>query len=158
MNLEQTMRLAEGMAFDEDGSDLKEWFGNSKAVDSAGNPIIVYHGSDSKFEKFSKEKMGLNHHESVSSGHGGGLFFTNNKRYAHHGKYVAKAYLKIEKPLIQTAYDYYACADKFDNNSDEFFRDMELGGYDGVIITSPSGNLYVVREPEQVKIIEWVEQ
>jgi hypothetical protein len=32
--------------------DLLKWFGNSKVVDKNGNPLIVYHGSNVKFDTF----------------------------------------------------------------------------------------------------------
>ena len=30
-------------------SNFKSWFGRSKIVDKSGKPLVVYHGSNSKF-------------------------------------------------------------------------------------------------------------
>ena len=60
---------------------FKTWFGNSKAVDSNGNPLVVYHGTLGDFSAFSPE------HASVESDMGAGHYFTSsvedaNKDYA----------------------------------------------------------------------------
>jgi hypothetical protein len=56
---------------------FKEWFGDSKVVDDNGEPLLVYHGSGSRFNIFKKNEQGL-------------MFFTSNpdyaKTYAERGK------------------------------------------------------------------------
>lgn len=65
-----------------------EWFGNSKIVDENGNPKIVYHGTDNKFDIFKISKYG-----SV----GPGIYLTTYKDIAkNHGKYLMELYVKIE--------------------------------------------------------------
>jgi len=59
---------------------LLEWFGNSKVVDSSGNPLAVYHGSKSAwFTRFDMSKVGSG---VVNSGVGGAIFFTSEKENA----------------------------------------------------------------------------
>ncbi len=49
----------------------------SKVVDSNGEPLVVYHGTDADIEKFATEKAGDN-----GIGAGLGSFFTDNSTYA----------------------------------------------------------------------------
>lgn len=56
---------------------FKKWFGDSKVVDAKGNPLVVYHGTNADFVKFSEEKIGR---------------FDNG--YAGHGFYFAKTPMK----------------------------------------------------------------
>jgi hypothetical protein len=37
---------------------FKAWFGNSKVVDEAGAPLVVYHGTDKTFSEFKKSRVG----------------------------------------------------------------------------------------------------
>ncbi len=81
--------------------DFFEWFGNSKIVDKNGNPLLVYHGTNTKFDSF---RVGENRY----------VYFTNSKnladKYATHRskktnseKIIYEAYLKIDNPLIVDA-------------------------------------------------------
>jgi len=45
-------------AVDTATSAFKRWFGDSKVVDSNGNPIVVYHGTTADFSEFSKAELG----------------------------------------------------------------------------------------------------
>lgn len=65
-----------------------KWFGESIMLDNNGKPIIFYHGTNKKFNKFKEDKP---------------IWFTLNKNYAeifssNSGK-IFKVFLKIEKPL-----------------------------------------------------------
>ena len=65
-----------------------KWFGNSKVVDKQGNPIVVYHGTDNKFDAFRISKYGAM---------GPGIYLTTYKDIAkNHGKYLMELYVKIE--------------------------------------------------------------
>ena len=82
-----------------DNANFKKWFGNSKVVDKNNNPLIVYHGSNNKFNKFSYENLGIQ-----GRSEGVGFYFTDNKQIADsYGKYLYSCYLKIEKPLRTNA-------------------------------------------------------
>lgn len=58
---------------------FKKWFGDSKVVDSNGNPLKVYHGTTKDFSKFSDETKGsrTNHNKEDV-----GYHFTNDPSYA----------------------------------------------------------------------------
>ena len=141
----------------ENESDLNDnfwmWFGNSITIENK-NPIVFYHGSDTDFESFSKTKIGNRHWQSKSDAYGGGFFFTDKERYASHGGIIKKVYLKIQNPLIRTAGDYYYATDMYDNNSTTFLQKAKEDGNDGIIIKTPSGSLYIVFEPNQIKSVE----
>lgn len=42
------------------GYNFAKWFGNSKVVDSYGNPLVVYHGTAANFDAFDDSKTGRN--------------------------------------------------------------------------------------------------
>lgn len=66
------------------------WFGNSKTIDSKGNPIIYYHGTNTKFNTFKVSKYGSN---------GSGIYLTTHKEIAElYGKYIMELYVKLETP------------------------------------------------------------
>jgi hypothetical protein len=71
-------------------SDFKSWFGNSRVVDSQGNPLEVYHGSEREIEQF----------------YDGDVYFTddymNADGYAS-GEYVYGVYLSMQRPLVVDA-------------------------------------------------------
>lgn len=131
------------------------WFGESKVVDSKGNPLVVYHGSHSKFSKFSNTS-----------------YFTddyyNADGYAG-GEYIYETYLKIRNPLI------IDCKDrKWDdletphgNSTGEIACNIiKRGGFDGIIFINikdswiddvdyqDAGTVYVVFSPTQIKSID----
>lgn len=71
--------------------EFEQWFGESKVVDSNGNPLIVYHGTEADFSEFKKEYQGNN------TQFGGGFFFTSKPDVASNfGKTVMPVYLKAE--------------------------------------------------------------
>jgi diguanylate cyclase (GGDEF)-like protein len=149
------------------------WFGDSQAVDSAGAPLVVYHGTDAEFEVFSPSQSGT---------FGRGMYFADGASEAAdvYGERVVPAYLKMENPWeveadveSQAAYD-----EDHDHPSIEAILTLPSGrrmldrakrlgsphfdsdltnelvalGYDGVIATYPDGSReYVVFEPAQIK-------
>jgi hypothetical protein len=74
--LEDTQRPTLNDAF-------RRWFGNSKVVDTNGNPLVVYHGTNQTIEKFAPERLGANT-GSISSR---AFFFTDHPGEA--GEYAA---------------------------------------------------------------------
>ena len=148
--------------------EFKSWFGDwenspetaSKVVDSNGEPLIVYHGTNNDFNTFEKSKIGLNHWQSKSDLYGGGFFFTDKKNKAFRGK-IKEVFLKIEKPLlnvIEDKYgyevDYYHATDNFDLNSTSYFQKAKENRNNGIITKTPRGSLYVVFEPNQIKLAD----
>ncbi len=81
---------AEGAGFDQpptESAAFKAWFGDSKVVDAAGKPLVVYHGTNQPLEAFSFDRGGM------ATGKGGGatkgFFFTSDENEA--GDYAENA-------------------------------------------------------------------
>lgn len=71
---------------EDNNTQFREWFGDSKVVDKNGKPLVVFHGSQYEFSEFD-----------------GDSYFTddymNADGYAG-GEYVYEVYLCIENPLV----------------------------------------------------------
>lgn len=66
------------------------WFGNSKAVDAAGRPLVLYHGTDAEFSVFDIKKM-------RAGRWGKGFYFADStERAVQYGETIIASYLKIE--------------------------------------------------------------
>lgn len=103
------------------------WFGNSKCVDEKGRPLIVYHMSRNKFDKFDIDK-------SNGGSWGGGFYFSSDKLGEWmYGETEYSCYLKLDNPCIidfpKTYGDYvklcndildYHDKDGMENNYDYF--------------------------------------
>lgn len=90
-----------------------KWFGDSKVVDSNGNPLVVYHGTNKKFDSFNnKIKRNFTPGELISNDK---FWFTDNifiaTKYAngsvtspgsllYPGSILLSVYLKISNPMI----------------------------------------------------------
>ena len=73
--------------------NFTEWFGDSKVVDSEGNPLMVYHGTPADFSEFSLTGQRL-----PSLGYG--YYFTPNPEIAgQYGDKIMPVYLKSESLL-----------------------------------------------------------
>jgi hypothetical protein len=86
---------------------FKAWFGSSKVVDKVGKPLVLFHGSDQKFDTFEKRE-GLRGDGGIfqSTVRSPFFFFTPDADYAwdvaqhksREGR-VMRVYLKMENPL-----------------------------------------------------------
>ena len=79
---------------------FKKWFGNSKAVDKNGNPIVLYHGSKHQLENGQFDFK----HKGNSQNKQKAFFSTTREDVAqtyvgNEGK-LHKIFIKMEKPLI----------------------------------------------------------
>lgn len=98
------------------------WFGNSKVVDKDGKPLVVYHGTSSKFDTFDINKSGKNTGTAI---YGQGFYFTTDKEVAikwgaKRGEpIVVSAYVKLENPNMVEELEYP--------------KDSREKGFDGVI-------------------------
>jgi hypothetical protein len=64
---------------EEEVRNFWNWFGDSKVVDEAGNPLVVYHGTDQSFDSFDPGMLGkLTGAESAKKG----FFFASNPENA----------------------------------------------------------------------------
>lgn len=128
--------------------EFKKWFGDwqndsknsSSVVDSNGEPLVVYHSSKVRFDKFDKSYQ-------KNGWLGFGFYFSPEKKSTKaHGRYTKECFLNIRKP-------YYAKGDSwfdvrknikhefsFDKSSSIDFNDdisslLEDNGYTGVFYT-----------------------
>ena len=146
---------------------FKRWFGDSKVVDAAGEPLVVYHGTASDFDRFDAERIGSNF--SVSRG---GFFFVSSKdaawNYADDAAdqqeeielepRVISAYLSLENPLIIKASHNMWPDMYFDDDAEAIVRRAHRGGHDGVIVhgidpysDNEPRSIYIAFRPEQIK-------
>lgn len=152
------------------------WFGDwindpanaSKVVDDNGEPLVVYHGSDNKFNVFDIKK-------AVKGFHGLGFYFSD--RDLEYGKYVYNCFLNLKKPfdinadyslqeikkilgnsyfeiknLIQEELDY-----SYNGKIGGFIfysfagnNNLKKQGYDGLI----QSEIYVAFIPNQIKLAD----
>lgn len=76
-----------------------KWFSGSKVIKADGSPLLVYHGSNAKFNSFSYKYLG-----TQGRSEGVGFYFTDDKNAAEsYGKYLYSCYLSIKKPLRTNA-------------------------------------------------------
>ena len=134
-----------------DTQAFREWFGNSKMTNKAGEPLLFMHGSPASFEAFDSSKLGTSSsHASSGLGH----FFTRDRstaeKYADGGN-IYTGWLKIEKPYVMMLEE----AQAFDDAADSAKRRAELKkqGYDGAVILDDEGKPWatVAFEPWQFK-------
>ena len=159
-----------------DSEAFKKWFGDSKVVDNNGSPLVVYHGTASDFDVFSKEKMQDNFNQADL-----GFYFTNAPRpgsefyygstaseYAENaqkyiydeekgsykpreGANVMPVYLSIKKPLMINAEGWYSPNQAIDKQRNDIKRWLNEGDYDGVIAYNPDP---VENNPERIYIVK----
>lgn len=59
---------------------FEKWFANSRVVDAAGRPLVVYHGTNQTFDRFSKKRGGMATGPQAGAKHG--FFFTSDRAEA----------------------------------------------------------------------------
>jgi len=116
--------------------EFKKWFGDSKVVDSSGEPIIVYHGTNKRFSKINMKK-----------GAQGIFWFSSNKKSIEDGKSGAQSvkvimslYARIIKPAGWKEYENYSIGE------------LQGLGFDGAILKNKDGSFDgFILEPDQIK-------
>ena len=135
--------------------NFKRWFGDSKVVDSQGNPLVVYHGTLSQFDEF------LIHDSKFTQLKGQGVYFTDNPAYASKyaqkggatGGSVTPCYLSINNPRYLDNAELRELRMQYGAGSD-LSNPLIEQGYDGVIFTDSNGDKeYVIFNPKQAKSI-----
>lgn len=124
-------------------TEFKRWFGDSKVVDEEGKPLVVYHGTDEKFNAFDMSKGRANMDIQ-------GAFFSPYELDAEgYGENVGAYYLSIQNPADEgTA---YKALNRFkgQNNAGIKAREyLQKQGYDGVY---NGYDEYIAFEPTQIK-------
>ena len=138
-------------AYDKDGkadinsSAFKKWFGNSKAVDEQGRPLVVYHGTDASFTAFDMSKGRANMDIR-------GAFFSPWEEDAKgYGSRVGSYYLSIQNPADESAG--YAALRRFQGQNEAGKKAkayLQSLGYDSVINNNEE---YIAFEPNQIKSV-----
>lgn len=109
---------------------FRKWFGESMVVDENGEPLVLYHGSSNKFDRFDITKVGASSGENKDSGFfGKGFYFTPHRGLAEkYGPVLYKSFLRINH--IQTFGEEHGNVRFFDENSlPENIRDEILKRY-----------------------------
>lgn len=140
--------------------EFKAWFGDwendpknaSKVVNpKTGEPLVVYHGSKSKFTTFDKERQ-------KDGWLGRGFYFTPNKNVAKgFGKSVSHSFINIKHPFEvkgQSPSDVITEVNqKYGGALGDQIQDiLSNNGYDGVIFNHwDTGIILSTFEPNQIK-------
>lgn len=147
------------------------YFAKSRARDSDGQLLVVYHATDAEFTVFDKARQGSANDPGVW---GSGFYFDTDQEFAEEfGSKSKPYYLNITHPL-RTTYDAncWPVADMFRRagidipfkvkddmsllqfikkfGNQKFSEALRRLGFDGVIV---SGEECVIYEPEQAKLI-----
>lgn len=155
--------------------EFKNWFGDwennptsaSKVVDENGEPLVVYHGTNTDFHTFDYKRAGAGNDTGMR---GRGFYFSpNSKTSGSYGNIIKAVFLSIKHPFKPSDFSSAEeIADKlgiddgtfeFDSNSGQFrvyssYAGMLTGqlkdaNYDGVIY--PPGQEIVAFYPNQIK-------
>ena len=130
---------------------FKQWFGDwqndpensSKVVDENGEPLVVYHGTFKRFNKFEKSNRGS---------YGKGFYFTQNEKTAFdYGNIVLNFFCNIKKPFYLDENSLKEWSEKYyTKNKSILTKKIQKDGYDGVIIQ----NEIVVFQSNQIKLAD----
>jgi hypothetical protein len=149
---------------------FKKWFGDwendpanaSKVVDSNGEPLVVYHGTNSEFNIFDTNS-------NKGSDFGSGAYFGNKKTISEmYGERIIGTFLNLRKPLIlkdrsliNVIFDEFI--DYKNTISNKYFtlKDYIIkNGSDGIVIYNPimgeetDDTWFVCYEPNQIKLAD----
>lgn len=147
----ESTNLTEEQWLDVRTPNFKAWFGDwennpenaSKVVDENGEPLVVYHGSESNFDEFDTAKARANMDIQ-------GMFFSPIQEEANdYGENVRAFFLNIKNPAdYDTGYNALK-NHKGENLAGEKARnDLMENGYDGV---NNDGEEYIAFNPNQIK-------
>jgi hypothetical protein len=149
-----------------DSPEFQRWFGDSKVVDDAGKPLVVYHGTDADIKEFDVKKIKSRFPFSI------GYHFTSRPSEAsiyasdalgekmREGGNVMPVYVSLKNPLIVHTKE-LAASIEADLHSGPMFtkiRDARIAGkpHDGIIIKRERGDEWdgwnvIAFRPEQIK-------
>jgi hypothetical protein len=101
MGISTGMIKLKDILFENINQPFKEWFDGSKIVDSSGNPMILYHGTNKPISSFSSHRMG-----NSSNVFGSwqikryGIFLAEDEKLAlEYGSHLIKCYGACFNPL-----------------------------------------------------------
>lgn len=149
--------------------NLQQWAQGSKILDEAGNPRVVYHGSDQPIERFKAGGEVLEGSRNLTAGEG--IYFTDNPKLAAayagrrggEGANISPVYLNIKNPLVVKSPTFWAKL-RAKVKGDDAVRDAryksvylskaeveqyKAQGYDGVV--NEASSEIVVFSPDQIR-------
>ena len=150
----------EGSKFSlKDSENFKKWFGDSKVVDKNGDPLVVYHATDSEFNAFDRSKLGdftsgnTDWRPAVRSAQIGFWFsdhdlaatvFTDPEK-------TKAVYLSIQKPYRTKLESLWNALEH--TRPETYVKRLQERGYDGLRVQDSEfgGVSYVAFEPTQIK-------
>lgn len=128
-----------------DNQAFKNWFGDSKVVDNAGAPLVVYHGTTADFTAFDRKLIGS---KTDAGWAGEGFYFSSDPTVADaYGNKKIAAYLSIKNPY-QFEGNFYKEVMSHGGPAG-FSKWLRSNGYDGVKLWSQ----FMVLDPEQIKSV-----
>lgn len=141
----------EGLSSVTRSPEFRAWFGDSKVVDEAGRPLVVYHGTMADFTEFrGASRSGLDPYAFFASDPDiAGLYASHNGRQRDGvGGRMLPVYLSIQNPL--EVMDTGVAA----GGIPELLDRPENAAYDGAIVRSHedgSVRVAITRAPTQIK-------
>ena len=156
----QARRAAdEGVPRTTETKEFRRWFGDSKVVDSEGQPLVVYHGTRADFAEFQPDREGA-------------IYFTDSPRdaaafsgdfrgfpaelqtFEQGGANIMPVYLSMRNPL-EVDFDFELFSP---DRVERAIKRAKEAGHDGVIIRNiqnfeggEASTTYIVFRPEQIK-------
>ena len=141
---------------------FKTWFGDSVITDDDGNPLVVYHATDSDFKIFNKRKLGTltkgnTWDNAVIRSAKIGFWFNERDLSDAMGTPSQKTksvYLKIENPYETSTTN--IIEELRTKTANDYVNDLVYRGYDGLIVRDDEfgGNSYVVFDNKQIKAVD----
>ena len=142
-----------------DSEAFKKWFGDSKVVDKNGDPLVVYHATDSEFNVFDRSKLGYstsgntNWQPAVRSAQIGFWFSDHDLAatvFTDPDKTKA-VYLSIQKPYRTKLDSLWNALEH--TRPETYVKRLQERGYDGLRVQDSEfgGVSYVAFEPTQIK-------
>lgn len=135
---------------EERAANFRNWFGDSKVVDEAGNPLTVYHGTSSDFGAFDPKQAGRTYQADKR-----GIFFAEDPNQAHNAaidsrfsaggaESIMPTHLRVERP-----YSPGITTQQFDEaDKAKIFRAAKKVGADGIRLEDGT---WIALDPTQIK-------
>jgi hypothetical protein len=159
---------------------FKNWFGDSKALDDVGNPLVLYHATRDSFDQYAEVSgadFGFHFGTADAAnarleGTRGLLHIPGKGPSSLEGEHIQPVVLSIKKPLRVEDPGYFSVADPADNafamqlrdlgvnvkdgaSNEELRAAIEKAGYDGLVYDNlqEGGQSWVALRPEQIKSV-----
>ena len=157
---EISSETGEGTKFSlKDSEAFKKWFGDSKVVDKKGNPLVVYHATDSEFNVFDRSKLGgftsgnTDWQPAVRSAQIG-FWFSDRDLSATiftDPDQTKAVYLSMQKPYRTKLESLWNALEH--TRPETYVKRLQERGYDGLRVQDSEfgGVSYVAFEPTQIK-------